>query len=241
MKLGKRHMRRGHLAKVIERKGALVSRLLAAPPWRAAWRPRSGFVAGLGAARRPALFSDLCARVPWSDQPRARADVDAVHGPAALVSSDDIDFGGSLDELSQVRASLERIAEASGAERPFVIALDYFIHAMQLQRAAESGADAVVLMACLVGDAELKALVGAARERGLEPIVECATTDELAVARALEIRVVATSVVDRDTLRPALPSAELQKGLASFERAIALSADAVPVGTRFDVVFLEQG
>jgi indole-3-glycerol phosphate synthase len=234
MKLGKRHVRRGHLAKVREAKHPVVARMLAAPPARPRWKPA---VRVLHPAPATAVLADVTRATPWAPETPRPLDLQRMRGDAVLVASDRFAFGGSFEDLNEAR---EHVSSTQDEHRPLVVALDYFVHTIQVERAAENGADAVLLIARLVDDSALSELVRVARARALEPIVECATTDEAAHAEALEVRIVAVSARDRDSLRASEIAPELLAAIERFEVRLAFSVDeGAPFDAApFDAVFV---
>jgi indole-3-glycerol phosphate synthase len=71
-----------------------------------------------------------------------------------------------------------------------VLRKDFSIDALQLVEARAAGADAVLLIAAALGDAELGKLLGEARALGLDALVEVHDRAELARARALGAQLV---------------------------------------------------
>ena len=164
-------------------------------------------------------------------------DLQRIAGAAVLVASDRFAFGGSFEDLHEAR----ELFSSSGEERrPLIIALDYFVHPVQIIRAADNGADAVLLIARLVDAHTLSELVRIARERGLAPIVECATVEEARGAQALQVRMVAVSARDRDNLRINEIAPDLLSAMESFDVRLALSVDeGAPFNDApFDAVFV---
>lgn len=136
------------------------------------------FLAALAARRGGAVIAEvkmgsprlgsLAGRVVPERQARLYAD----GGAAALSVVVEPDFFfGSYELLARCKA-------ASGLP---AIAKDFVVSARQLDEARAAGADAVLLIAALCDAGELAAWAGAARERGLVPLVE--THDEADLAR----------------------------------------------------------
>ena len=107
-------------------------------------------------------------------------------------------FGGSFDDLAACRDALD--AEL-GEARPYLLCKEFVLHPIQLDRARGAGADAVLLIVRCLERGELPDLVRAAEERGLVPLVEVATEQELAQARAAGARLVGVNARDLNTLR----------------------------------------
>ncbi len=77
-----------------------------------------------------------------------------------------------------------------------VIMKDIVLHPLQVAQAAEAGACAVYLIACVVG-AQLESLLGYATVMGLEAIVEVHTPEEVAFAVSVGATVIAVNNWDR--------------------------------------------
>ena len=96
-------------------------------------------------------------------------------GAAALsVLTDEVHFGGSLDDLRAARAT---------CDLP-ILRKDFIVDPYQLYVAAVSGADAVLLIVRALDDAKLAGLLGEARGLDLDCLVEAHEAVEL--ERALE-------------------------------------------------------
>jgi indole-3-glycerol phosphate synthase len=112
-----------------------------------------------------------------------RADFDPVaiartyvrHGAAALsVLTDAPFFQGRLSYLTKVRAEVDRP----------LLRKDFILDAYQLLEARAAGADAVLLIAEILSDADMAGLLKAARELGMQALVEFHDTKNL--GRALD-------------------------------------------------------
>jgi indole-3-glycerol phosphate synthase len=96
-------------------------------------------------------------------------------GAAALsVLTDEPHFGGSLQDLRAARAA---------CDLP-IIRKDFIVDPYQLYEAAVNGADAVLLIAAALGDADLRSLYQEARSIDLDCVIEVHDAEEL--DRALE-------------------------------------------------------
>ncbi len=122
---------------------------------------------------------------------RARAYVEA---GATMISVlvDRAHFAGGFAHLREAR-------DAIGEAAP-LLAKGFVIDAIQLDAARAEGADAVLLIARILDEAALPALVGAAQARGLEPIVEVVDEPELRRALATPARVLGVNARDLATL-----------------------------------------
>ncbi len=256
MRIGVRHRRRGMLDKILAPKRAEVARMRATAPLAPRRASGGGVIAALartghGATRGPlALIAEVKRRSPSAGplsvvlSPAERA-LRYADGGAAMISvlTDRAFFDGGFDQLAAARDALDA---ALGPKRPRLLCKEFVLDPIQLDRALDAGADAVLLIARIVAAAELSALAAGARERGLEPFVEVATAEELAVALEAGARVVGVNTRDLDTLKmdperaaavlaavPAGVVAVHLSGLASpedVERVAGTRADAALVG-----------
>ncbi|MFB6362255.1 MAG: indole-3-glycerol phosphate synthase [Halobacteriales archaeon] len=157
-----------------------------------------------------------------------------VRGGAAAVSvlTEPDHFGGAPEDLEQVRAAVDVP----------VLRKDFVLKESQLDVVA---ADAVLLIVRFVED--LRGLIDAARERGIQPLVEVHTREELATAVeagadliGINNRDLARLEVDLDTFAEVAPAAPAdvtliaESGVTSPEDVRQLrdaGADAVLVGS----------
>jgi indole-3-glycerol phosphate synthase len=82
-----------------------------------------------------------------------------------------------------------------------VLAKEYVLDEVQLDRAREAGADAVLLIARIVSPARLRELHDAARARDLQPLVEVTNEEELGSAIESGARLIGVNARDLDTLQ----------------------------------------
>jgi len=252
MRIGLRHRRRGMLDRILIPKRAEVARMLAGPRLAPRHAPAGGV---LEALRRPAgealrLVAEIKLRSPSAGALSQRLDPPAralayARGGAAMISvlCDQAFFGGGFAHLAACR---ERLDAELGARRPRLLCKEFVIDAVQLDRAVDAGADAVLLIARIVEPAALATLAAEARSRGLVPVVEVATLEELDAARAAGAELVGVNARDLNTLRidveraaavlDALPAAAVKmhlSGLATpgdVARVAASRADAALIG-----------
>ncbi len=112
-------------------------------------------------------------------------------GAAALsVLTEPLYFGGSPDRLARVRAAVEIP----------LLRKEFIIDERQLPETRALGADAVLLMAKVLGK-RLAAFVDLARETGLEPLVEVQTEAEVELALGTDARLIGINNRDLSTLR----------------------------------------
>ncbi len=125
------------------------------------------------------------------------------------------------------------LAEARAACALPLLCKDFVIDEAQLDAARAYGADAVLVIVRCVAPARVRELVGAARERELEPLVEVVTEEESRVALDAGARLVGVNARDLDTLvmdagRAARVLAALPPGIV----AVHLSGLATPDDVR---------
>ncbi|HEX8483006.1 MAG TPA: bifunctional indole-3-glycerol-phosphate synthase TrpC/phosphoribosylanthranilate isomerase TrpF [Allosphingosinicella sp.] len=203
----------GILAEIVARKRVDVAARLggfgaeAAEPTRrslkaALARPGARFIMEVkrgspsGGAIRPAADAAALARAY-----RGAAD-------AISVLTDAPYFGGSLEDLRAVRR------EFLGP----ILAKDFIVDPRQVAEARLHGADAVLVILAVLGDAEAAAVMAAARRLGMDVLVETHTAEEVRRAVGLGADIIGINNRNLDTLKI---------DLATTERLAAL----VPAGT----------
>jgi indole-3-glycerol phosphate synthase len=179
----------------IERLRALPRRPTDRRPLDVASRLRRG-------ARRPlAVIAEIKKRSPSAgalsrvlDVP-ARARVYERAGAAMIsVLVDRAHFDGAYEDLMAARAFVDTPLLCKG----------FIVDPVQVDVAADAGADAVLLIARILDDAALGQLSRAIRDRGMTPIVEVTSEAELGRALAIEqttTRVIGVNARDLATLR----------------------------------------
>jgi indole-3-glycerol phosphate synthase len=212
---------------------------LAAPP------PRD-FTGALRRGGQLAVIAELKRRSPSKGDlapdldPAATAATYAQGGAAALsVLTDQLFFGGSVEDLAQARAAAPDIP---------VLRKDFVIDADQLYESRAIGADAVLLIVAAVPDPgllrDLHELAGAI---GLAVLVEAHDEAELDVALALGAAVVGVNARDLGTFNEDLGVAERLAAriptdvIAVAESAIRSAADAERMaGVGYDAVLVGE-
>jgi len=139
-------------------------------------------------------------------------------------------FQGSIDYLKQARAS---------CELP-VLRKDFMVDAWQIYESRAIGADAILLIAAVLDDAQMKDFEAIAASLGMAVLVEVHDSDELARALKLKTRLVGVNnrnlrnfeVSIRNTvdLLPKLPADRLlvtESGIATREDVATLRAAGV--------------
>jgi indole-3-glycerol phosphate synthase len=211
----------------------LWARASAAPPAR-------GFIAAL---RRGTVVAEMKRRSPSGGVLRseldcgktARAYADA--GAAALsVLTDGPDFGGDLADLVAARQS---------AVVP-VLRKDFVVDPVQVAEARVAGADAVLLIVAVLGQAGIETCLEAADRCAIDAVVEVHTAAEVDVAVGAGAHCIGVNNRDLVTLRsdtatfarlrPLIPAGVVciaesgMRDAGGVARAIAGGADAVLVG-----------
>ncbi len=232
MRIGYRYRRAGWLDRILVPKRAEVARMLQALPLPPRRRPQEGLLdtlrRGAGSDGRLRLISEIKLRSPSAGDlsrtltPAERALRYAGAGASMIsVLTDGPFFGGSFADLAACRTALDAaLVRPDGGSpqtptRPYLLCKDYVLHPVQLDRALDAGADAVLLIVRILEHGELPGLVRAAEARGLTPLVEVTTEEELAQARAAGARLVGVNARDLNTLR--MDAARAAAVLASIE------------------------
>ena len=140
-----------------------------------------------------AVIAEFKRRSPSAGTVREGADVNAVvrayeRGGAVAVSvlTEGPSFGGSLEDLRRARRAC----------RLPILRKDFIIDPYQLHEARVAGADAVLLIVAALRDAEIASLQLAARELGLDVLIE--VHDQAELGRALEVGAEVIGINNRD-------------------------------------------
>lgn len=208
-------------AEVDARRAALHDRELSAriaglPPARslfAALSPPDGPVAIIAEVKRA---SPSVGSIRASLDPATLAAEYASAGAAAVsVLTDGPGFGGSLDDLRSVRAAIEAP----------ILRKDFVIDRYQLLEAREAGADAALLIVAALSGEELRGLLDAAAEIGLEALVEVHDGAELDVALAVGCPLIGVNNRDLKTFHVDLAASErlVPRAQEAGARAVAES------------------
>ncbi|HEY5436702.1 MAG TPA: indole-3-glycerol-phosphate synthase, partial [Candidatus Limnocylindrales bacterium] len=129
--------------------------------------------------------------IATGDDAVARARAYAAGGAAAIsVLCEPHWFGGSVDDLRAVRASVSVP----------VLAKEFVVDPRQLDLLRAAGADLVLLLAVLHPAKRLARLVAQARDLGLEPLVEAHDVREIEAALATGARLIGINNRDLRTL-----------------------------------------
>jgi indole-3-glycerol phosphate synthase len=95
-------------------------------------------------------------------------------------------FGGSFDDLRAIRAAVSVP----------LLCKDFIVDPVQVQAARAAGADAVLLIVCVLDDARLRYLLAVTHGYGMEALVE--VHDETEVERALLVDAAIIGINNRD-------------------------------------------
>lgn len=139
-------------------------------------KPRP-FVATLR-ARQPAIIAEIKRASPSKGDimpgldPATVARDYAASGAAAISVLTDAHFKGSLDDLRAARKA---------TELP-ILRKDFIFDPYQLYEARAAGADAILLIAAMLKEGQLRSLAALARELGMAALVEVHDAGELAIA-----------------------------------------------------------
>jgi indole-3-glycerol phosphate synthase len=126
-----------------------------------------------------------------SPDPVAQARAYAEGGAAAIsVLTERRHFGGSMDDL---------VAVCSVATAP-VVRKDFLVDPAQILEARAAGADSVLLIVACLDERELPSLLRAARDLGMEPLVETHSDDDLERALATDADLIGVNARDLETL-----------------------------------------
>jgi len=178
-------------AKAAVPESELRRRLASAPPVR-------DFFAALAAPGPIRLIAEIKKASPSKGVLRADfrpVEIAAIyqrHGAACIsVLTDGPYFQGSLEDLRRVRAAVDLP----------VLRKDFLIDPYQIVEARAAGADAVLLIAECLGNDDLRALVAAAVELGMTPLVELYEPENLARVLAAGARLVGVNNRDLRTFQ----------------------------------------
>ena len=179
--------KRAEVAALRPRAAELRARAADRPPARGLAAALRGRRARCGCWRRSSAARPSAGAIRPGADPAAIARAYAAGGAAALsVLTDREYFGGSLEALEAVRAAVELP----------LLRKDFVIDPLQLWEARAAGADAVLLIARILDDAQLADLRGLAAELGLDSLVEVHDAAEL--ERALAAGAELVGVNNRD-------------------------------------------
>src|SRR3954452_5620863 len=164
----------------------------------------AGAHAAAGAARASAAADDGVALIAEVKRASPSAGAIAAHADPAgqarsyaaagaavfSVLTESMPFGGSLDDLRAVRDAVDVP----------LLRKDFLIHPDQVLAARAAGADTVLLIAASLDDGALAELLTAARDVGMEPLVESHTDEDLDRVLSTDARIVGVNARDLESL-----------------------------------------
>lgn len=231
--------RRADVAAARRLEPRLGAALRDAPPVRPFWlalRASSGDgrVAVIAEVKRTSpAAGELADR---SFDPRTQALLYAAAGAAAIsVLTEPRHWAGSFEDLRAVRAMV----------KVPVLCKDVIVDEYQVWQARAAGADAVLLIAEALGDAELEQLIAVVTGLGMEPFVEA--HDLIAFGRAVRTKARVVGANARDLRDPSVIDRSRARLLHTFveahhiyvaESGIASPADLVELPARVDAVLV---
>jgi indole-3-glycerol phosphate synthase len=141
------------------------------------------FVAALQASGPAALIAEIKKASPSKGllrhkfDPLELASIYAENGATAIsVLTDKKYFQGSLAYLSQIRAQLQ---SSLGEDRPVLLRKDFIVHPYQVYEARAAGADALLLIAAVLGDREMANMLALTRKLRMAALIEVHDKQEL--------------------------------------------------------------
>jgi indole-3-glycerol phosphate synthase len=198
---------------------------------RQAPAPRD-FMAALG-ARRPAIIAEIKRASPSKGDilpgldPAVVARDYALFGAAAISVLTDRHFKGSLEDLRTVREAVNLP----------LLRKDFIFDVYQLYQARAAGADCILLIAAMLKEDDLHALYAAARELGLQALVEVHKEDELRAAQRAGVEIV--GINNRD-LHSFVTDIAVTERLLKGYRGAALVVSESGIDTPEDVRRLDR-
>lgn len=123
--------------------------------------------------------------------PVALAGIYETNGAAAIsIVTDELNFGTSLRDVEQVRASVSLP----------ILVKDFVIDAYQIVEARASGADCILLIARILTVHALESLLEVARGKGLDVLTECHDEEDIDKARAAGAEIIGINNRDLKSL-----------------------------------------
>ncbi|MEA2521711.1 MAG: indole-3-glycerol phosphate synthase [Actinomycetota bacterium] len=193
----------------------------------AAMPPRSLTAALRG--RTPAIIAEIKRSSPSAGaiadaDPRAQARAYADAGASAVsVLTEAHHFNGSLEDLRAVRTVIDLP----------LLRKDFLVDPSQVTEARAAGADAVLLITACLSDAELVAMLEAARGWGMDALVETHSARDLERALATNAELIGVNARDLETLEVDATRALAQLARIPADRVAVMESG---ISTRAQVV-----
>lgn len=180
-------------------------------------------------SRRGAVIAELKARTPTiasftqSASLASLAETYAAGGAAAIsIVTDATRFGTSLTDVRDVRLNVALP----------LLAKDFVIDPYQVVEARASGADAVLLIARLLGREDLRAFLDLAHDLGMNALVEAHDEDDVRAAADARARIIGINNRDLDTMTVSL---DTTRRLARLAPADAVRVAESGIRARADI------
>jgi indole-3-glycerol phosphate synthase len=190
---------------------ALMARAVSMPPVRD--------FAGVLTGERPVFIAEIERASPWSgptgnNDPRALARAYESGGAAAVsVVTEPRHFDGTLSDLRAAHVSC----------RLPILRHDFPVHPAQLMEARVHGADAVLVVAAALSDAELEAMVRTAADLGMAAVAEAHSDRDLERVLAADAEIVCITGRDPESLDVDEESALELVSMAGSERPLLVA------------------
>ena len=198
---------------------------------RRAPAPRD-FLAALR-AHRPAIIAEIKRASPSKGDilpgldPAAMARDYAASGAAAISVLTDRHFKGSLEDLRAVRAAVDLP----------LLRKDFIFDSYQLHESRVAGADCILLIAAMLKEGDLRALYAAARELGLQALIEVHDEGELRAAERAGAEIIGVNNRDLHTF---MTDIALSERLLRDYRGAALIVSESGIDTPEDLRRLDR-
>jgi indole-3-glycerol phosphate synthase len=183
---------------------------------------------------RPAIIAEVKKASP--SRGLIRADFDPV-GIATAYAAGGATAVSVLTEPRFFQGSLEHLAAVRKAVSLPLLRKDFVIDAYQIVEARAWGADAVLLIVAILDDGQLRELLAATAESGLDALVEAHTASEVERAVAAEASLVGINNRDLRTFVTTLETAE-RLGKLVPDSAVRIAESGIE--TREDLTRLES-
>lgn len=158
--------------------------------------PRAGDVALIAEVKKASPSAGIIC--PDFDPVRIAKEYEAAGASCLSVLTDEKFFQGSLDYLRQIRAAVKLP----------LLRKDFIIDERQILEAIEWGADAILLIAAILDDAQLRDYQSLAMTAGLAALVEVHDETELERALAADARLIGVNNRDLKTFKVDLATTE---------------------------------
>ena len=170
-------------------------------------QPRRGDVALVAEVKKASPSAGVIC--PDFDAVRLAKEYEAAGASCLSVLTDEKFFQGSLHHLRQIRAAVKLP----------LLRKDFIIDERQILEAIEWGADAILLIAAILNDAQLKLFHSLATQAGLAALVEVHDETELDRALAIQAQLIGVNNRDLKTFNVDLGTTErLAKKMAASHR-----------------------